>query len=168
MITFKSWLQHNGHQVHWMILAGAIEDIRKELSTKKFNRLLSMLDFQAIFILCNLSAYLAHICCSRETHPEAHTHLVNGDFVQRATSHGFSQVPVDQTIWQMLNGSTKTKGSIVEFSLRKGAVDWWIITAHSHAAFAHKCWRMTSGVQESHCRLHKRQAQLAWKEMRKT
>lgn len=57
-----------------MILAGAIEDIRKELSTKKFNRLLSMLDFQAIFNLCNLSAYLAHMMLlpgnsPRGTHP---------------------------------------------------------------------------------------------------
>ena len=40
--------------------------------------------------------------------------LSNGDFgVQRTTHHGFSQVPVDQTIEQTLNRSTKTKGGIV-------------------------------------------------------
>ena len=36
-----------------MILVSAIEDIRKEFSTEKFNRLLSMPDFQAIFDLYN-------------------------------------------------------------------------------------------------------------------
>ena len=91
-----------------------------------------------------------------ETHPEAHTLLVNGDFgVQRATSHGFSQMPVDQTIEQTLNRSTKTKGGIVGFSLRKGAVQRWMITAHSRTAFVDKCRKMTTGVQESQRRLHK-------------
>ena len=159
-IGFNAWLQRNGHQDNSMILVSAIEDIRKELCTEKFNRLLSMPDFLAIFnlykeyckedngplkvfwnsylemveVLMNfvrairggnwdlhlecikemlpwffvydhtnyaryLPVYLAQMMFLPETHPEAHALLLNGDFgVQRATSHGFSQMPVDQTI----------------------------------------------------------------------
>ena len=50
-IGFNSWLQRNGHQDNSMLLVSAIEDIRKEFSTEKFNRLLSMPDFLAIFYL---------------------------------------------------------------------------------------------------------------------
>ena len=60
------------------------------------------------------------------THPEAHALLLNCDFgVQRATS---------QTIEETLNRSTKTKGGIVGFSLRKGAVHRRMITALSRAS----------------------------------
>ena len=176
---FKTWLQRHGHQVNSMILVSALEDIRKEFSPGKFNRLISMPEFQVIFnlykeyckddngplkvfwnsylemveVLMNflratregnwslhlkcikerffannhtnyaryLPVYLAHMITLPETHPEAHALLENGDFgVQRTTSHGFSQMPVDQTIEQPLNRSTKTKGSIVGFSRRKG------------------------------------------------
>lgn len=154
---FKTWLQRHGHQVNSMTLVSALEDIRKEFSPGKFNRLISMPEFQVIFNLykeyCKddngplkvfwnsylemvevlmvaydhtnyaryLPVYLAHMITLPETHPEAHALLENGDFgVQRTTSHGFSQMPVDQTIEQPLNRSTKTKGSIVGFSRRKG------------------------------------------------
>lgn len=167
---FKTWLQRHGHQVNSMTLVSALEDIRKEFSPGKFNRLISMPEFQVIFnlykeyckddngplkvfwnsylemveVLMNflratremlpcffaydhtnyaryLPVYLAHMITLPETHPEAHALLENGDFgVQRTTSHGFSQMPVDQTIEQTLNRSTKTKGSIVGFSRRKG------------------------------------------------
>ena len=164
-IGFNSWLQRNGHQDNSMILVSALEDIRKAFSTEKFNRLLSMPDFLAIFdlykeyckevngplkvfwnsylemveVLMNfvratregnwelhlecvkemlpwffaydhtnyaryLPVYLTHMMLLPETHPEAHALLLNGDFgVQRATSHGFAQMPVDQTIEQTLN-----------------------------------------------------------------
>ena len=83
-----------------------------------------------------LLVYLAQMMMLPETHPEAHALLLNGDFgVQRATSRGFSQMLVHQTIEQTLDRSTKTKGGIVGFSLRKGAVHWWMITAHSCASF---------------------------------
>ena len=79
-----------------------------------------------------------------ESHPEAHTMLSNGDFgVQRTTHHGFSQVSVDQTIEQTLNRSTKTKGGIVGFSLKKSAVQQWMLTANSRAAFIDSCRKMT-------------------------
>lgn len=158
-----------------MILVSAIEDIHKEFTTEKFNRLLSMPDFLEFFnlykeyckedngplklfwnsylemvdVLINfvratregnwamhlecikamqpcffaydhtnyaryLPVYFAHVMWLPKTHQEAHTLLLNGDFgVQRTTLHGFSQIPVDKTIEQNLNRSTKTKGGIV-------------------------------------------------------
>lgn len=48
---FKTWLQLHGHQVNSMILVSALEDIRKEFSPGKFNRLISMPEFQVIFNL---------------------------------------------------------------------------------------------------------------------
>ena len=103
-----------------------------------------------------LPVYLAHMLLLQDTHPEAHALLTNGEFgVQRTTSHGFSQLPVDQTIEQTLNRSTKTKGGIVGFSLRKGAVQRWMLTAHSRAAFVDKCRSMTKGIQEDQRSLHK-------------
>ena len=41
---------------------------------------------------------------------------------------------VDHTIEQTLNKDTKTKGGIIGFSLNKGAVQRWILTAHERAA----------------------------------
>ena len=70
-----------------------------------------------------LPVYLVTMVSLQDTHPEAHQLLEDGNFgVQRSTSYGFSQLPVDQTIEQTLNRSTKTKGGIIGFSLRKGAV----------------------------------------------
>ena len=92
-----------------------------------------------------------------ETHPQAQMMLENGEFgVQRTTKHGFSQLPVDQTIEQTLNRSTKTKGGIVGFSLKKNAVQRWLLTAHSRALFVDKC-RMMAGKEEED-RLHKETA----------
>ena len=48
---FKTWLQRHGHQVNSMTLVSALEDIRKEFSPGKFNRLISMPEFQVIFNL---------------------------------------------------------------------------------------------------------------------
>ena len=54
--------------------------------------------------------------------PEAYKMLSDGDFgVQPSSKHGFAQVPVDQTIEQTINRSTKSKGNIVGFSLKKRA-----------------------------------------------
>ena len=95
-----------------------------------------------------LPIYSVNMMSLEESHPEAHTMLANGDFgVQRTTHQGFSQVPVDQTIEQTLNRSTKTKGGIVGFSLKKSAVQRWMLTAHSREAFIDSCRRMTDSYQ---------------------
>ena len=89
-----------------------------------------------------------------ETYPEAQMMLENGEFgVQRTTEHGFAQLPIDQTIEQTLNRSTKTKGGIVGFSLKKNAVQRWLLIAHSRALFVDKCRMMTGKKGDN--RLHK-------------
>ena len=81
-----------------------------------------------------LPVYLLHMIQLPETHPEAQMMLENGEFgVQRTAEHGFTQLPIDQIIQQTLNRSTKTKGGIVGFSLKKTAVQRWLLTAHSGA-----------------------------------
>ena len=48
-----------------------------------------------------LPVYLVHTLELPDTHPDAYSMLSQGDIgVQRTTSHGFSQLPVDQTIEQ--------------------------------------------------------------------
>ena len=101
-----------------------------------------------------LPVYLIHMIQLPETHPEAQLMLQNGEFgVQRTTEHGFAQLPIDQTIEQTLNRSTKTKGGIVGFSLKKNAVQRWLLTAHSRALFVDKCRTMTGKKEDN--RLHK-------------
>ena len=68
------------------------------------------------------------------SHPEANTHLQNGEFaVQRTAYKGFSRVAVDHTIEQTVNRDTETKRGIIRLSLKKGAVQRWILTAHERA-----------------------------------
>ncbi len=74
--------------------------------------------------------------------------------MQRTDRHGFSQVPVDQTIEQTLNRNTKTKGGIIGFSLKQGAVQRWLLTAHSRAAFVDKC-RDMAGTRNDGSTAHK-------------
>ena len=78
-----------------------------------------------------LPVYFLQMSALLFTHPEAAADLLYGDFgVQSNSSHGFSQVPVDQAIEQTINRDSKTKGGIIGFSLQKGAVQKWAITAH--------------------------------------
>ncbi|XP_048584137.1 uncharacterized protein LOC125563185 [Nematostella vectensis] len=85
-----------------------------------------------------------------DTHPEAHVMLSQGDFgVQRNATHGFTQVSVDQTIEQTLNRNTKTKGGIVGFILKKGAVQRWVLMAHMRAQFVDRCREMAGCHEKS-------------------
>ena len=80
------------------------------------------------------SYYWADMATLEERHPDAYRQLCEGKFaVQRSDSVGFSQTPVDQTIEQTFNRDTKTKGGIVGFSLKKGAVERWVLTAQTRA-----------------------------------
>ena len=68
---------------------------------------------------------------------------------------GFSQLPVDQTIKQTLNCNTKTKGDIIRFSLKKGAVQRWILTAHARASFADRCREIATSHPQNERKGHK-------------
>lgn len=55
------------------------------------------------------------------------------DMQQLETTH-----PIEQTI----NRATKTNGGIIGFSLNKGAVQRWVITAHERACIKDNCFQM--------------------------
>ena len=70
-----------------------------------------------------------------KTHPQAQHYLHAGEYaVQRSQDVSFSQVAVDHAIEQTLNKDTKTKRGIIGFSLNKGAVQRWILTADERAS----------------------------------
>ena len=79
-----------------------------------------------------LPLYWAQMKALPTSHSEADTYLQNGGFaVQRSHASPFSQIPMDQTIEKTINRDTKTKGGIVGFSLNRGAVQRWMLTAQS-------------------------------------
>ena len=87
----------------------------------------------------NCSRYLPMYWCQMKTlsktHPQAQHYRHAGEFaVQRSQDVSFSQVAVDHTIEQTMNKDTKTKRGIIGFSLNKGAVQRWILTAHEREA----------------------------------
>ena len=86
-----------------------------------------------------LPVYLLHILSTEDTNTEALNLLKGSAFgVLRSKNHGFSRLPVDRTIEQTLNRNSKMKGGIVGFSLNRGAVYQWILSAQSRAAFKYK------------------------------
>ena len=102
-----------------------------------------------------LPVYWTQMQNLEHTHPEAYKLLNNGQFaVQRTSKHGFSKVATDQTIEQTLNRNTKTKGGIIGFSLKRGAVQRWLMTAHKRASIVDVC-RMMAGLTSETSELHK-------------
>ncbi len=97
-----------------------------------------------------LPVYWAQMTALPNTHPEAYRHFADGEFaVQRSKNGGFSQVAVDQTIEQTLNRTMKTKGGIVGYSLKKGAVQRWLMTSHLRAGVTDRCKEMLGMVSEN-------------------
>ena len=83
-----------------------------------------------------MTVYLAEMHNLPRTHPAANEALASGEFAVQQTSGSFCQTAIDQTIEQTINRSTKTKGGIIGFSLKSGAVCKWLVTAHERAQFS--------------------------------
>ena len=101
----------------------------------------------------NYSRYMTLFWCEMQvlqhSHPSLHDKLADGEFcVQRSDSSAFGQIPVDQVIEQTFNHGTKTKGGIIGFSLRQGAVQKWIVNAHQQAEITRNCLHM-AGLDNS-------------------
>ena len=102
------------------------------------------------------SYYWADMATLEERHPDAYRQLCEGNFaVQRSNSIGFSQTPVDQTIEQTFNRDTKTKGGIIGFSLKKGAVERWVLTAHARATILGDLKKFLGLTEENNRLQHK-------------
>ena len=89
-----------------------------------------------------------------ESHPEAHTKMLQSEFAVQRSCRGFTQTAVDQALVQTLNKETKSKGGIIGFSLNKGAIQRWVLTAHERAAMCCNLKKMIK-FQESPETVHK-------------
>ena len=90
-----------------------------------------------------LPAYWLEMCELPVRHPLVHDAFMIGEFaVQRQQEHGFSQVACDQAIEQTCNRDTKTKGGMIGFTTRKGAVQRWILSQHERSAISKRCEEM--------------------------
>ena len=103
----------------------------------------------------SLVVYLLQMVQIEKTNPQAFKELKAGFAVQRSTGNGFGQVPVDQTIEQTVNRSSKLKGhGITNFSTKPKSVDRWVATAHKKAALTSNLMVM-AGVYEEDEFMHK-------------
>ena len=83
--------------------------------------------------------YLAEMLALKETFPDMFAHLINGVFFVKRSEKTFNCVPTDQALEQSINREAKSRGGVVKFTLRKGALMHWLLT---------RCdWRVFSMLQ---------------------
>ena len=76
-----------------------------------------------------------------------------GDFVvQRQDRYGFAQIACDMAIEQTCNRDSKTKGGMKGLTLKKGAVNRWLLSHHQRAAIMKECKLMAGKDQEGMAR----------------
>ena len=89
------------------------------------------------------------------THPEAHQKFLQGEFsVQRSSYEDLVKLLLIRLSNKQLIRSMKTKGGIIGFSLKKGAVQRWLITAHKRVSFSLKLKDMI-GLNTNEDDIHK-------------
>lgn len=74
--------------------------------------------------------YLAEMLALEESAPEMFGHLMNGGFVVRRSDKVFNCVPTDQALEQSINREAKSRGGVIGFTLRKGALLRWLLTRY--------------------------------------
>jgi len=79
------------------------------------------------------SVYLADMQLLPESAPAVHEEFKKGNFTVSRSKNKFSQLWTDMALEQSVNCDTKSKGGIVGFTKRDGAVDRWFLTAHTRA-----------------------------------
>ena len=137
------------------LLLFLVQATREGIWDLHVSALKSMLAWYFAYDLINYARYLsAYITEIHEnlpvTHESIHQAFVNGEFVvQRQNNYGFSQIACDQLIEQTLNRDSKTKGGLTGITMKKGAVNRWILFHHHRATSAKEC-RLMAG-QESCC-----------------
>lgn len=74
------------------------------------------------------------------THPFAYNELCSGNFVaQRQSTYGFAGTAMDQVIEQTANRDSKTKGGLISFTKKPGAVHRWMLSHHLRADISRSC-----------------------------
>ena len=81
-----------------------------------------------------------------------------GDFVvQQQDRYGFAQIACDMAIEQTCKCDSKTKGGMNGLTLKKGAVNRWLLSHHKRVTIMKECKFMAGKDQEGRVRkyLHK-------------
>ncbi len=86
-----------------------------------------------------LSAYYVEMTNLPTENPEVNEYLHSGNFsVQLSGVNPFGKIPVDQTIEETINKDTQTSGGTKGFSLQKGAINRYYMTAEYRSAYMHR------------------------------
>ena len=100
-----------------------------------------------------LLAYISEMDSLSITHPAISDSFLAGDFVvQRQDRYGFAQTARDMAIEQTCNCDSKTKGGMKVLTLKKGAVNRWLLSHHQRAAIMKECKLMAGKDQEGSAR----------------
>ena len=157
--TAKFWLSYT--QSVWLLLnfirSTRIADWRMHLQCIR-----KMIPWLFAYDRVNYSRYLSLYWCEMtvlpRTHPDVHEVFLDGEFCVQRSNSVFSQIHVDQSIEQTVNRDSKTKGGIIGFSRKPGAVQRWVINAHQRAEISKNCKEMAGLDELSTCQ-HKETGQ---------
>ena len=100
-----------------------------------------------------LPAFISEMDNLSITHPAISDSFLAGDFVvQRQDRYGFAQIACDIAIEQTCNRDSKTKGGMKGLTLKKGAVNRWLLSHHQRVAIMKECKLMAGKDQEGRAR----------------
>jgi hypothetical protein len=75
--------------------------------------------------------YVAEMKELQITDPIMFQHMMSGGFVvKRSEEKTFNCVPTDQALEQTINREAKTRGGVIGYTRRKGALLRWLLTRH--------------------------------------
>jgi len=80
------------------------------------------------------SVYLSEMRGLENNEPERSAHMQKVGFVVRRSDKNFNSVPTDQNI----NREAKSKGGVIGYTLRKGALFRWLLTRHVIGEYAER------------------------------
>ena len=82
------------------------------------------------------TAYIAEMRGLERSHLQMFQHMQNGGFVVKRSNRVFNCVPTDQALEQSINKDAKSKGGVIGFTLRKGALLRWLLTRHISSCYS--------------------------------
>ena len=82
--------------------------------------------------------YLSEMRGLENNVPEMFVHTQKGGFVVRRSDKNFNSVPTDQALEQSINREAKSKGGVIGYTLRTGALLRWLLTRHVTGAYAER------------------------------
>lgn len=76
-----------------------------------------------------LPVYFNHMSHLEQSSPDLYSHFEKGGFSAQPPRNPFGTIPIDQTLEETVNKDTQTSGGTKGFSLNKGAVARYYLTA---------------------------------------